>query len=92
MYNINLPNHTGTSTFKTYSSGDIDCRSAEQKKKDLVTSLLKNDKITLDEAMILLEMGPAPATSVTAGTVNVTAYPPHTSFTLTSSIEKELIN
>lgn len=87
---IDYSSFAGTSTFKTYSSGTIDCRSAEQKKKDLITSLLKDDKITLDEAMILLEKGPAP--SITGGTVNVTAYPPHTSFTLTSSVEKELIN
>jgi hypothetical protein len=92
MCNIDYPNYTGTSTFKTYSSGTIDCRSAEQKKKDLVTRLLKDDKITLDEAMTLLEMGPAPAPSITTSTVNLTAYPPHTSFTLTSSVEKELIN
>jgi hypothetical protein len=82
-----------TSAFKSYSSGTIDARSSEQKKKDLITRLLKDDKITLDEALVLLEKGPEPPfITGTSTSTNITAYPPHTSFTLTKSVEKELIN
>lgn len=91
MCNINFPNDLTGGTGKTFATtGTLFIKSNDQKKKDLITRLLKDDMITLDDALLLLDKLPEPPISF--GTTVSTAAYPYTTFTNTTGIDKELIN
>lgn len=93
MSHINLPNGQFTGSGTSFgTTGTFFIKSNDQKKKDLITRLLKDDLITLDDALLLLDKLPEPSISFGTTTTNM-AYHPHTTYTSnTSGLDKELIN
>jgi hypothetical protein len=91
MCHINFLNDQFTGSGTNFgTTGTLYIKNNDQKKKDLITRLLKDDLITLDDALLLLDKLPEPA--LTFGTT--TTYTDPFTFTNTSAAgqEKDLIN